>query len=292
MKKIYCILAICLASCLALTSCEKENQSSGGSGDGSVVGTWQFRGDEYHYFDATFKKDGNYEWMWIGASGRIKDTGSYTVSGNVITMTPKKLYEEDYDTKELVETSLSSFQWNGPRKVTVVRTGDGIAYWRWSGDFLIENSDFFRGNEGEPYLVFKQGANFKFKSSDLVGTWECQYETGVVDRYIFTSKGYTYYSAWPEADAGCGLSVRKETGEWSLDKNALTIKEKMDYTSSKFIKYNRETGKNEYEYVDVDPVTFETDNWFSYESEYEHTIYIYVEDGKLYMPEMTLTKKK
>lgn len=295
MKKILSILAITIAALAAfsIVSCEKNNDGpSNGEGDNSIVGTWQFRGDEYHYFDATFKKDGSYEWMWIGASGRLKDTGSYSVSGNVITMTPKKFYEEDYNTKELVERPLSDQQWEGPRKVTVVSSGDGIAYWRWSGDFLIDNSDHFRGNEGEPLLVFKEGADFKFKSSDLIGTWENKYENGVVDRYIFTNDGFSYYSVWPQEEAECGLSVRKDTGTWSLKGNVLTLNEKMSYNSFKFIQYNRETQKNEYIYVDVDPVTFETDNWFSYDSEYDRTIYIYIENGKLYLPEVTLTKKK
>ena len=141
-------------------------------------------------------------------------------------------------------------------------------------------------------LVFKEGADFKFKSSDLIGTWENKYENGVVDRYIFTNDGFSYYSVWPQEEAECGLSVRKDTGTWSLKGNVLTLNEKMSYNSFKFIQYNRDTQKNEYIYVDVDPVTFETDNWFSYDSEYDRTIYIYIENGKLYLPEVTLTKKK
>ncbi len=288
MRKFFGILAIAIAFVATFSSCDKEEKG----GDNDIIGTWLMRADEYHYFDATFKKDGSYEWMWKGASGRVMDKGSYTYENNVITMTPQKFYEEDYDSKELKEQPLSNVEWSGPRKVTVVENLGGVAFWRWKGDFMIDDSDWFRGNEGEPVTVFKEGYNVKVKESDLKGTWEMQDADEYRDIFTLGDKTYSWYSIWPEEDAECGLSVRKETGTWSFKGNVLTFVATKQYNSFKSLGYNKETQKNEYIYYNVNPETFEADQWESYNLDYTLEYYFYLADGKLTLPIAVYVKKK
>lgn len=285
MKKVFLAAMALLAFCV-VQSCEKDN-----AGDSGVVGTWQMRADEYHYFDATFKSDGTYEWVWMGAGGIMKDAGSYTYADKTITMKPSSFYEEDYENPgKLIKKSASDFGWSGPRTVNVVSYSDGVAYWHWQGDFLMENSEFF--NEGEPIIIFRKGYDYKIKKSDLVGTWEDEGSDGALTRIVIKNDNtYALYWSWNDEDGT--LSVSKETGTWELSSNVLSLTAITHYSSFKSLGWNAETQQNEYIYYNVDPVTLEAEQWESYDysKPIKSDYYLVLSDGKMVTNYGTFTKK-
>lgn len=273
MKKI--LYSILVAVAAFAVSCSKDDGSQ--NEDGGFTGTWLMRANEHHYFDATFNSNGTYEWEWKGVA-RFKDTGSYTEKDGVITMTPEKLYESDYETGELVQVSLSDFQWSGPRKVTILSVEGGVAWWKWEGDFLMQNTDDFTGG----IMIFKKGYNFNIKKSDLLGTWEIKREDGFVESRIVIGDGtFSWYDAYEQPDAECGIAVRKDSGTWTLDENVLQIKATGSASSAKSLGYNQSLGKNEYIYSNVNPETLEADQWYSTTVNWDSTYYIYLKDSEL-----------
>lgn len=278
---------LAMFSILAFSSCDKDNDNE----RNDVVGTWMMRADGYHYFDATFSANGTYEWVWMGASGILKDTGSYKYADHVITMTPSKYYREDDENPDKLQSvSASDFGWSGPRTVTVVSVEKGIAYWHWQGDFIIDDSNFFTGDEGEPVLVFRKGYDYKIKKSDLLGTWDSRDEYGAT-RIVLGQDTFSLYSVWEREDGS--LSVGKDTGTWALDSNVITLTTNVLYTSSKRV-WNPVTQKNEYVYYEVDPVTFEASQWESYT--YPEPIvteyYIYLSGNRIISNKGSFEKKK
>lgn len=286
MKKFFLAAAAILALCAA-QSCKKDKSGS----DSEIVGTWQMRADEYHYFDATFKADGSYEWVWMGASGTIKDTGTYTYEEKTITMKPSKFYEEDYENPgQFVSVSAENFGWSGPRTVTVVSYSDGVAYWRWKGDFMIDDSDWF--NNGDPIVIFRKGYDYKIKKSDVLGTWEDGADGSITRMVVNSDDTYALYWSWSQEDGT--LSVSKETGTWSLSGNVLSLTAITQYASFKSLGYNRETQQNEYVYYNVNPDTLEADQWetYNYAEPITTDYYLVLSDGKMVTNFGTFTKKK
>lgn len=277
-------MAIVAMTALAV-SCNKENSGNTGGDDG-IIGTWLMRVDEYHYFDATFKKDGSYVWEWKGAGGRLQDTGSYTYENNVVTMTASKFYEEDYETEEMKAADMPQ-DWSRVRTVTFVENLGPVAWWTWSGDHFAENSSMFGGDD--PVIVFKEGADLGIKSGDLKGTWEAEFD-GWTERIIFEDGTFTWYSLWKSDEAECGYSLNKDTGTWTLKGNALSFDCKKAYYSFAVF-YNPGTQKNEYTYYDVKPDTFEAEKWRSVDQEWSQTYYIYIKGKELFLTRGTYTKK-
>lgn len=283
-KLIYIALA---AAALLAVSCGKDDSKDS---DSSITGTWLMRADEYHYFDATFKKDGTYEWLWQGAGGRLLDTGTYTFSGNVVTMTAKKFQEEDYESNKMTDAEMPQ-DWSGVRTVTVVENKGAVAFWKWNNDYFMDNSDNFRGENMGPILVFKDGANLNIKDSELIGTWEIK-EDDYIDRLVFEKGGFTQYGAWKNDEAEGGLSVTKELGTWSVKGNVLSLKYEKMFSSSKSLGWNPEKQINEYIYYKVNPETLEAEQWESYTQDFSLQWYIYIENGKLYTPSYGIYSKK
>ncbi len=285
MKKV--LYAVCITAAAFAVSCGKNNPTDDKepkTEENTLTGTWMMRSDEYHYFDATFKADETYEWTWKGAGDPRTDKGTYKVSGKNITLTPTKFLETDYekDDGSMKEISAEEFGWSGPRTVIVEQQLGGVAFWRWKNDnFISDSDDFFE----EPVIVFKEGADLGIKAADVKGTWEYRNEEGVIERFIFEDRAFTEYSAWPSELAEGGYEVRKDTGTWSLEGNVLTLNYQKTYTSYKRVQ------NQEYIYYKVDPTTLEAEKWETYDDSYTFTYYIYIAEGKLYLPVATFTKK-
>lgn len=290
MKKIL-LAAMAILSLCAVQSCDKDNPGEK-KADDNIEGTWLMRADEFHFFDATFNSDGTYEWVWKGASGAIKDTGTYTYEDNTITMTPTKFYEADYENPgQMNEKTAENMGWSGPRTVTIDSFGPGYAFWHWKGDFMVQDSDNFRENQGEPIIVFRKGYDYKLKKADLVGTWENKDENGI-DRIVLNDDDtFAFYYAWIDGEE---YSVRKDTGTWSLSSNLLSLTNITNYASFKSLGYNKETGKNEYEMYEVDPETLEAVKWesYNYSEPLVEEYYLVLQDGKIITNKGSFTKKK
>ncbi|MBO4467418.1 MAG: hypothetical protein J5745_04850 [Bacteroidales bacterium] len=284
MKRLFALTLMAIAAFVTI-SCDKDDAESG------VVGTWQMRADEYHYFDATFNSDGTYVWNWMGASGGIKDEGTYTFENDQITMKATTMWEEDYENKgHYNKTSLSSFEWHGKRVVTVHKNLGGVAFWDWKGDFLIQDSENFRfGKDG--VIVFKKGFDFKIKKSDLIGTWEEYNEDNSLSRRLIVEDGkFKDYSVWYNEDGS--LCVHKEIGTWTLSSNVLSMKFTNGYSSYMLLGWNKETQQNDYLYYNVNPDTLEAEQWESYTYDYTQELYIYIDGNKVVSNMGTLFKKK
>ena len=288
MKKLFYLAAAAIAA--VAISCGKTNSEGPGGNnqkDDGIVGTWLMRLDEYHYFNVTFKEDGSYEWLWQGAGGNRLDKGTYKLENNVITTTAKEVFEADYETGEMQKSDLENWGWAGVRTITVVKQDGPVAWWSWKDDYLMQDSGFF-GEDS--VIIFKKGADFGIKASDLLGTWEVAADGGV-DRVVFESGTVTWYTTWKTEEAEGGISATKNTGNWSLEGNVLTINYKMAYSSSESLGWNPETQQNEYIYYKVDPVTLECENWQPYNQEFTETHYIYLKGNELFMRMATYTKK-
>lgn len=287
MKKILLIAAVVFAG--LFVSCNKDDDGSNKANE-DIVGTWLMREDDYHFFDATFKKDGTYEWIWQGAGGKMMDSGTYEYEDKVITMTATKFQEEDYESKKMKTADMPE-DWSKVRTVTIVENAGAVAWWTWDNDYFIESSDHFRYDLSGPIIMFKEGEDPGIKAPDLRGTWEIKDED-VIARLVFADNTFIQYDAWKQDTAEGGYSVSKDTGTWSLKKNVLTLNYKEGYSSFKSLGWNPETQVNEYIYYKVDPRTLEAEQWESYTQDYSTEWYIYLKDGKLYIPTQGTFSKK
>lgn len=268
MKRILTLALIAL-SIAAAVSCKKDK------GNNSIEGTWLMRWDGSHYFDATFKKDGSYEWLWQGAAGLMKDTGKYTFQNNVITMTPSKYYREDWSNEgQLIEYTAEDFEWSGPRTVYVLENHGSYAFWKWEGDHLLR--------EAENIPMFRKGAK-NVKSSDMKGTWEgVQYDEKI--RYVFDGTNFAEYGI-AEATESQPLHVGKRSGTYTVEDNIITLSFKKSQRSFKHL------GGTNYTWYTVDPQTYESDQWETFDVDFNSKYYVFIADKKLYMESLVLTKK-
>lgn len=275
MKKIFGILAIALAAAV-FVACEKDDDKGGV--DYEIVGSWSGDPQEYHYPMATFKKDGSYVWEW-GGIHKLKDTGTYTYEDKVIVMKASAYYEEEDG--EYKKMNVSE-EYASDRKCVVNEINDGLM------DVVVKD-DFFMGggDEGFPYVLFRDGLDQKISASDLKGTWDAFYEDGkVMARLIFDGSNYTEYDVWGWSSTN--LQASKEVGSWAYKKGTLTLT-----PTDKWYSSEKEGGAADYTYYTVNQETFEATKWAK--TQYDPDPFstkAYLVDGKLYHGNVVYVKKK
>ena len=261
MKRFF-LFAMAAMAMLTVSAC-------GGEGDSDIEGTWMMRGDEYHYFNATFNANGTYEWKWMGASGIRIDAGDYTYVNGVIKTTPKSFKEEREEGK-LVSVSAEIFGWSDSRTIKVTPVTKGATLWEWEGDWMMSSSEQAFGG---PVIMFREDFEQTIKSGEIDGTWESYYDGKLNARVIVKGKDYTFYSA---TDIEGKLVVAKTVGTWSHKGVILTL-------TPTTLQYSYEYNGVSYTAYTVDPVTLESETWVP--AQYEptpKTMAVCVFDGKIY----------
>ncbi len=261
--KRFLLFAMAALAMLSLSGC--------GDTDPEIEGTWLMRANEHHYFDATFKAGGDYEWKWMGVSGTRIDEGTYTFVNGVVTMTPATFKEEDYNNPgKLISVSSAIFGWSGPRTIKVTPITEGAALWEWENDWMIQSTKEL----GYPVLVLREDFTQNVSEALMKGTWERYDSEGKLEaRVIVKGKDYTFYSA---TDIAGKLVVAKTVGTWSHKGVILTL-------TPTTLQYSYEYNGVNYTFYTVDPVTLESETWISAQYDPDPmTMAVCVFDGKIY----------
>lgn len=262
MKRFF-LFAMAAMAMLSLSGC--------GDTDPEIEGTWLMRANEHHYFDATFKAGGDYEWKWMGVSGTRIDEGTYTFVNGVVTMTPATFKEEDYNNPgKLISVSSSIFGWSGPRTIKVTPITEGAALWEWENDWMIQSTKEL----GYPVLVLREDFTQNVSEALMKGTWERYDSEGKLEaRVIVIGNAYTYYEVY---EMSGHMAVCKTVGTWSHQGAVLTLT-----PSEALYSYKYENGV--YSFNDVNPETLECETWIkaSYTPN-PISMSVCISDGKIY----------
>ena len=306
MKKI--MLAALAACAFFAFSCTDDGEGS--INESNLVGTtWYMVGEEYHPIIATFEKGGKYTWEYGGITG-MKDTGTYTIKGNVITMNITDFWEIETDWIDGVPGHAEGSEWtkveaeytkerSKTRTATIYVQEKRFLIWG------VENDWFMAGEGSGPMVVFMSDdvkelhADKEVSQSDLQGEWEARDSKGTLyARMIVEGNKFTSYSLDEnhEYDPKTQITtthpyVSKDSGTFSLKGGKITINIEKSYTSMEYVQLS-----DEYRYSGFDANTLEATEWLSDNSwSYSMEFYVYREGKNLYygmsMHGVALTKK-
>lgn len=293
MKK---IIFAALAACVFFAfSCTDEGE--GTINESKLVGTtWYMVGEEYHPIIATFEKGGKYTWEYGGITG-FKDTGTYTIKGNVITMNIADFWEIETDWIDGVPGHAEGSEWtkvedeytkerSKTRTATIYVQEERFLIWG------VENDWFMAGEGDGPMVVFMSDdlkefhANKSVSQSDLQGEWEGHDASGnlnarlIIEGDKFTAYelnlNYEYNSETKETTTH--PYVTKDTGTFSVSGGKITLNFQKSYTSMVYV---LET--NEYRYSGYDANTLEATEWLADDSwTYSAEFFVYRDGQNLY----------
>lgn len=289
MKK-YLFAALAAFALLAI-SCDKDENGNVSQSD--LLCTWYMPGEEYHPSIVTFEKNGNYTWEYGGITG-LKDTGTYTISGDVITFKISDFWQIETDwvdghpanvgewskmsaeeTKELPRN----------RTVTVHVLAKPLLIWS------VKNDWFYGGGEEDgAFLMFmssnKEELNIgqPVTESDMQGEWEGKNDNGkLVSRLIVSGNKFTAYTLGTNYDYNSETGetrtdeyVIKQVGTFSVKGNELTVNYDTMYNSAK---YELVDGKWINTFGAFDPNTLEATEWLSEQPQGYSDVYIVYRDG-------------
>lgn len=290
MKKFF--FAALAALAIFAISCTKDG--NGDVAQSELLGTWYMPGEEYHPSIVTFEKDGSYTWEYGGITG-LKDTGKYTIKDNVITFNIADFW--DIETEWVDGRPQNVGEWkkmdaentkDNPRTrvVTVFVLDKPLLIWSVKNDWFYGFSD----EEEAGFLMFMSSnkdeltLNKPVTESDLQGEWEGRNDKGdLVARLIINGKNFTSYNLvsnymYDEAtdDYTIKMSVAKEVGTFSVDKNEIKINYDTMYNS---MKSELIDGKWVYSFSNYDPVTLEATEWLTEQPQGYYDIYVVYRDG-------------
>ena len=293
MKKI--LLAALAAFALLAVSCTDEGN---GSVDDSMLTstTWYMVGEDYHPIIATFEKNGKYTWEYGGISG-VKDTGTYTITGNVITMNISDFWEIETDWIDGVPGPVEGSEWvktdaeytkDRPKTRTATIYVQEARFLIWG----VENDWFMQGDGN--MLVFmsddknEMHADKSVSQSDLQGEWEGRDADGTLGvRLIIDGNRFTLYTLESHYDYNQAtqetterLYVMKDTGTLSLSGTQMTITLEKEYSS---MKYEQIAAEAVYTFSEYDPATLEPTEWLSENTiSYDWEFFVYRDGINLY----------
>ena len=313
------ILAIAaLLTVFSFSSCDNEDDNTTAQVDDSaILGTWTMIGEDYHPAIATFKSNGEYEWIWGGITG-LKDNGTYTMKDGVITMTMKERWERDYD---WVEGERVYGEWQKMTEIdpedpttrvcTVYTVQKSFLIWNFGGDYFYRPDVEF-GYTDYNAVIFMlndkyQEPNINIDPNLVKGEWISTDSEGKLDgRVIIEGNNYTAYSAFP-------LSMQDESGEWievltstkitgtyQFDRGFFMLSMTKYESSYEYKEYDMQTRREIYEYSSVNPNTLEAEEWIvseEYEDMEPTQIMLYVYKNNLFFQqdgdrEATVYRKK
>ncbi len=285
MKK-YLFAALAAFALLAISCNDNEE---GSIDDSMLVGTtWYMVGEPYHPIIATFEKNGKYTWEYGGITG-FKDTGTYTVKGNVLTLNIESFWEIETDWIDGVPGHAVGSEWQKvDNQYTAERAKTRIVriyvqeprFTIWG----VENDWFMGAAENAEMVVFMSDdlneihANKTVSQADLQGEWEGRNSSGeLTARLIIDGNKYTayslndnYYYNTETQETIITKYVSKDTGTFKLEGSTFTITVEKQYES---MVYDSKT--DSYSYSNYDPSTLEATEWLS-ESNWEYTSAFYV----------------
>ena len=290
MKK-YLFAALAAFALLAI-SCDKDENGNVSQSD--LLCTWYMPGEEYHPSIVTFEKNGNYTWEYGGITG-MKDTGTYSISGDVITFKISTFWEIETDWVDGHPANIG--EW---KKVTDERINDlprtrtatvhvlAKPLLIWS----IKNDWFYGGGEEDgAFLMFMSSNKDEMKldkpvtESDLQGEWEYKDDNGKLqgrliakgNKFTAYSLGTAYHSdATGTEEPTIHYYVTKEVGTFSVNGNEFTVNYETMYSSAK---YDLVDGVWVNEYAEFDANTLEAKEWLTEQPMGYSDIYIVYRDG-------------
>lgn len=294
MKKILYLAALAAAALFAVSCDGNEGGTTENVDNEQILGTWYMAGEEYHPCIPTFKANGEYEWEYGGITG-LKDTGTYTMSGNVITMTIKKFWYIDgefnwetgvYEGNWVEETDNLSDR-SRTRTCTVYVVEDDMMIW---GVF----NDWFYWNQDDEMLLFMSRdahditVSQPLTSSDLEGEWLNKAKDGTLkNRLIVKGSNFTMYSlvtnyTFIDGSEEINYYTEKHVGTVEIEDGHLVVNHTHSYYGIRSI-HNEETGAWTYEFSEYDPETLESNEWLSEdENEWSEEFLIFRDGQNLY----------
>lgn len=272
MKKHSLLFALAAIAALAVSCGDNKGLETT---DSAILGTWYMMGESYHPVIATFNADGKYEWEYGGITG-LKDNGTYTKQGNVITMNIEQMWQKDGervwhdDGTVEIDGNWQKSDWEGSgskvRTCTILMIQEPVLIWTQSGDY------FFGEDEMVVFMSRKasdmDGIDTGVKASDLQGEYESRNSDGtLVGRLIIEGNNFTTYSLFTDMSFNDGVQTvhnytTKDTGTFSINAGKITINTKMHYGGFKS-EQNPLTYEWTYTYSKFDPATLESEEWLS-----------------------------
>lgn len=217
MKHLMTIIAG-LAAVLALASCDKENTEKG------LVGTWKTYGESSHWFQVNLDAKGNFDWQLLGVS-EFRETGTYTVSDDVIVLKTKKYYDrwDDETGTEYKDKWIDKHgkpqggypdDFNGVRTIKIKLLKDGFMRYALEGD-----NNF--GDMLKDGFFFKENLDQKLDGSKLKGKWVAKDDNGKeVGYYEFNGNSF---SRVVKSDDGNYSIFWQDSGNWSYSKGKISF---------------------------------------------------------------------
>ena len=260
-----------LAACATLAlSCTEDGTTQVGESD--LIGTWYMAGEQMHPSIVTFKANGDYIWEYGGITG-LRDTGTYTITDNVVTFRIQAFWEID------VERGKDGVQYKGEWKKQDADWSQGMPRTRIAKIYVLEPKllimeDFGDWFYGDGMLLFMtpDGGEMKIdreiSQGDLQGEWESRDQDGNLRvRLLIDGNNYTCYTRGTNDhfDSETGTHsiteyVNKQTGSFKVEGTSIEITYSKLYSSSK---EELVDDKWVYSHADFDPVTLEATEWLT-----------------------------
>ena len=283
-----------LAAVVALVASCGKDDPTGNVSDDAILGTWYMPGEYYHPSIPTFKANGEYEWEYGGITG-LKDTGTYTKKGNVITMNVQQIWEKDGDriwhedgTVEIsgswVKTEWGDENASKVRTCTILMVDEPVLIWTVKGDYFYGEDEMvmiMSRNAGE-----MDGIDKGLTAKDLEGEYEMKASDGeLVGRLILEGNNYTAYelaSNYNSDDDTTTKYTGKETGTFSVKDGKITIHHMKYYMGFKD-EYDMSTMTWNYTFSNYDPATLESEEWLrENESDWTEEYCVFRDGSNLY----------
>ena len=217
-------MAIVAMTALAV-SCNKDNGGEEGT-DTGIVGTWTMHAESAHYFQVSLDAKGSFDWQVLGVS-EFRETGSYNMDGDVITLETKKYYDRwddatgtEYKDKWIEKDGMPSAgypeEFNGKRTMNIKVLKHGFIRCA-----LVNDPQF--GDALKDVYLFLVGSNQGLKPSDLDGTWIYANAAGAeVAKVVFNGNKYSR-KVYMEYQGKVSDLAWDDLGTWSYDKGVITF---------------------------------------------------------------------